>query len=188
MAVPPRCCAPGRSPGVRRSRGRPGRLPWRLCDRPPTVRRVPVIEAASILGITPDAVRSRLRRGTLPKEVGEDGTVFVRLNGDRRDRRNDQSTDRPTDQPTVAYINALRSENELLRRELEDRKEESRRKDHIIMTLAQRVPELEAAQEPREPSQTVAEDAGVAAESRPPAEGAQEGTERRSWWRSWFGF
>jgi hypothetical protein len=35
-----------------------------------------VIEAASILGITPDAVRSRLRRGTLPKEVDEDGTVW----------------------------------------------------------------------------------------------------------------
>jgi hypothetical protein len=64
--------------------------------------------------------------------------------------------------------------------------EESRRKDAIIMTLAQRVPELEAAQEPREPSQTVAGDAGVA-ESRPPAEGAQEAPER-SWWRRWFGF
>ena len=155
-------------------------------DRPPTVRRVPVIEAASILGITPDAVRSRLRRGTLPKEVGEDGTVFVRLNGDGRDGRTDQSTDRPTDQPTVAYINALRSENELLRRELEDRKEESRRKDHIIMTLAQRVPELEAAQEPREPSQTVAEDAG-GSEPRSATEGDQEGSEPRPWWRRWFG-
>jgi hypothetical protein len=157
-------------------------------DRPPTVRRVPVIEAASILGLTPDAVRSRLRRGTLPKEVGEDGTVFVRLNGDGRDGRTDQSTDRPTDQPTVTYINALRSENELLRRELEDRKEESRRKDHIIMTLAQRVPELEAAQEPREPSQTVAEDAAGVAESRPATEGPQEAPEARSWWRRWFGF
>ncbi len=150
-------------------------------DRPPTVRRVPVIEAASILGITPDAVRSRLRRGTLPKEVGEDGTVFVRLNGDGRNGRTDQSTD----QPTVAYINALRSENELLRRELEDRKEESRRKDHIIMTLAQRVPELEAAQEPRGAPQTAAEDAG-GSEPRPATEEAQEASERRSWLHRFF--
>ena len=153
-------------------------------DRPPNVRRVPVIEAASILGITPDAVRSRLRRGTLTKEVGEDGTVFVRLNGDGR---TDQTTDRLTDQPTVAYINALRSENELLRRELEDRKEESRRKDHIIMTLAQRVPELQAAQEPREAPQTTAEDAG-GVEPRPATEGAQDPSQPRSWWRRWFGF
>ncbi len=158
-------------------------------DRPQTVGRVPVVEAASILGITPDAVRSRLRRGTLPKEVGEDGTVFVRLNGDGRDGRTDQSTDRPTDQPTVAYINALRSENELLRRELEDRKEESRRKDHIIMTLAQRVPEeLEASPTPREAPQTAAEDATRGSEPRPTTEEAQEGSEPRSWWRRWFGF
>ena len=151
-------------------------------DRPPTVRRVPVVEAASILGITPDAVRSRLRRGTLPKEVGEDGTVFVRLNGDGvRSGRIDQPTDRPTDQPTVAYINALRSENELLRRELEDRKEESRRKDHIIMTLAQRVPELEASPTPREAPQTAAEGAG-GVEPHPATEEAQEGSER-PWWR-----
>jgi hypothetical protein len=157
-------------------------------DRPPTVRRVPVIEAASILGITPDAVRSRLRRGTLPKEVGEDGTVFVRLNGDGRDGRTDQSTDRPTDQPTVAYINALRSENELLRRELEDRKEESRRKDHIIMTLAQRVPELEAAQEPRESPQTAAGEPEGSRERPFTEEGAQEAAQPRSWWRRLFGF
>ena len=156
-------------------------------DRPPTgVRRVPVVEAASMLGITPDAVRSRLRRGTLPKEVGEDGTVFVRLNGDGRA---DQPTDRPTDQPTVAYINALRSENELLRREPEDRKEESRRKDHIIMTLAQRVPELEASPAPREAPQGAAEDDGGMG-ARPSSEEAQEGTEKRrsGWWTRFFGF
>jgi hypothetical protein len=155
-------------------------------DRPPTVRRVPVVEAASILGITPDAVRSRLRRGTLPKEVGEDGTVFVRLNGDGRNGRTDQPTDRPTDQPTVAYINALRSENELLRRELEDRKEESRRKDHIIMTLAQRVPELEASPTPREAPQAPHEEAeGTDTPSTSAA--PQEAPERPSWWRRWFG-
>ncbi len=69
-------------------------------DRPQTDRRVTVIEAASILGITPDAVRSRLRRGTLRKEAGDDGTVYVRLDGDGRDRRTDQPTDRPIDRPS----------------------------------------------------------------------------------------
>ncbi len=148
-------------------------------DRPPTDRLVTVVEAATILGITPDAVRSRLRRGTLHKETGDDGTVYVRLDGDGR---GDQSTDRPTDQPTVSYINALRSENELLRRELEDRKEESRRKDHIIMTLAQRIPELEAPRDEPHAPETAAESEDRA-ESRPATGGAQEGSERRPWWR-----
>ncbi len=151
-------------------------------DRPQTDRLVTVVEAAAILGITPDAVRSRLRRGTLRKETGEDGTVYVRLDGDGRDGHADPATDRTTDQPTVAYINALRSENDLLRRELEDRKEESRRKDHIIMTLAQRVPELEAAQEPPHAPQTAAEgaDRGMGPET-------PTGSERRPWWRRMFG-
>ena len=96
-----------------------------------------VVEAAAILGVTPDAVRSRLRRGTLTKEVGEDGTVYVRFDGDGRDGRNGQATSQSTDRPTVGYIDALGSENELLRRELEAWQEEARRKDHIIMNMTE---------------------------------------------------
>ena len=70
--------------------------------------------------------------------------------------------------------------------ELEDRKEESRRKDHIIMTLAQRLPELEPAQGARNGDERVPV-APDRAESRLPTEGAQEGAEPRSWWRRWFG-
>ena len=143
-------------------------------DRPPTDRRVTVIEAAQILGITPDAVRSRLRRGTLTKETGEDGTVYVRLDGDGRDGRTDQTTDRSTGQPTVPYISALRSENELLRRELEDWKEEARRKDHLIAALVQRVPELEAAPEARESPASSSEEPGRVEED-------QGGEDQRSW-------
>ena len=40
-------------------------------------RLLPVVEAAALLGITPDAVRARLRRGTLPKEQGPDGETLV---------------------------------------------------------------------------------------------------------------
>jgi hypothetical protein len=109
-------------------------------------RRVTVPEAAAILKITPDAVRSRLRRGTLRKDQAPGGTVLVVLDGDGL---SDQSTDRPTDQTTVAYINALKSQIETLTSELgawkkvvEEWKEESRRKNTIIMSLTQRIPEL----------------------------------------------
>jgi hypothetical protein len=56
----------------------------------------------------------------------------------------------------------------------------------IAYALAQRVPQLEAAQELREAHQTVAEE--PAGSKQPFTEGAQEGGERRSWWRRWFGF
>src|SRR5215210_7400305 len=46
-----------------------------------TVRRVTVPEAAEILGTTTDAVRSRMRRGTLKREEGTDGTVYVLIEG-----------------------------------------------------------------------------------------------------------
>ncbi len=118
----------------------------RPSDDRSTDRRVTVLEAAAILNITPDAVRSRLRRGTLRKDQAPDGTVLVVLDGDGL---SDQSTDRPTDQTTVAYINALKSQIETLtselgawKKEVEGWKEESRRKDTIIMSLTQRIPEL----------------------------------------------
>ena len=43
-------------------------------------------EAAILLGLSEDAVRSRLKRGTLRKEKGADGTVFVVLGGETGDR------------------------------------------------------------------------------------------------------
>jgi hypothetical protein len=57
----------------------------------------------------------------------------------------------------------------------------------IAYALAQRVPQLEAAQEPREAPQTPVEDAGRAAEPRLAPEEAQEDAHPRSWWRRWFG-
>ena len=102
-------------------------------DRQHPVRRVTVPEAASILGTTPDAIRSRLRRGKLLKEVGEDGTVYVRLEGDGHgDGRRGQSDGQKTVDSTVAYISALKAQIdllagqvEMLRGELEDRKSEA---------------------------------------------------------------
>ena len=95
------------------------------------------------------------------------------------------STGHSTD--TYTLIRSLEDQVGFLRREVEDWKDESRRKDAIIMSLTQRIPELEAPREPPDAPQTAAEDAGVV-EPHPTTEGAEEGTERRSWWRTWFGF
>src|SRR5215218_11169065 len=106
-------------------------------------RRVPVLVAAQLLGITPDAVRARLRRGTLPKETGPDGETLVVLKTDTTGDTTRQNTDTTTDTTrhdgrpvgdtmrhdadSTALFEALQAHIAVLERELEDRKEEARR-------------------------------------------------------------
>jgi hypothetical protein len=124
----------------------------------PTGRRVTVREAAGLLGTTVEGVRSRIKRGTLTKVKGEDGTVYVLLDPDQASPDAGPDSARTTawtaaqaatDARTDELIAELRAQNEHLRDELSLRNEELRRKDTIIMTLAQRVPELEPASEDR---------------------------------------
>jgi hypothetical protein len=151
-------------------------------------RRVTVPEAAAILKITPDAVRSRLRRGTLRKDQAPGGTVLVVLDGDGL---SDQSTDRPTDQTTVAYINALKSQIETLtselgawKKEVEEWKEESRRKNTIIISLTQRIPELPPPDVREKPESA---DERIERLNPPPPEEPREEITQRPWYRRWFG-
>src|SRR5919199_843830 len=60
-------------------------------------RRVTVAEAARILGISPEAVRARIQRGTLPKEKDPDGTVYVRLDAGRTRSNADGTSDGSSD-------------------------------------------------------------------------------------------
>ena len=55
-------------------------------------------------------------------------------------------------------------------------------KDAILMSLIQRVPELEAPLDARESSEGAAEDDGRGKER-----GGEEGPPRRPWWRRLFG-
>jgi excisionase family DNA binding protein len=114
--------------------------------------RVTVQEAAQRLGISQDAVRQRIRRGSMRHDKDDKGRVYAYLN--------------PTDtRPTPVHdasrsnelVTELRNRIQFLETELADRKEESRRKDHIIAALTQRIPELEPAPEPREYSERPAE-------------------------------
>jgi hypothetical protein len=143
------------------------------------MRRLTVPETAEALGITTDAVRMQLSRGTLASERHE-GRVYVLL-------ENDITADRSGD--TTALIAAKDETIEILREQLRAQREQlqAEREAHaearrIIAGLVQRVPELEAAPEspPESPETTTAEEA----EQRPG--GAQEGAQR-PWWRRWFG-
>ncbi len=155
--------------------------------------RVTVADAAQLLGLSAEAVRMRIKRGTLASEkVG--GTVYVLLESNQTRTNTDQTSDQTTGQTHVltadqtALVNALQAEVQFLREELQRREEvhteENRRKDTIIAQLTQRIPELEAPAEPRE---SPVEGPEAAAEGgRHPQ--SQETTQQRSWlYRFFFG-
>ena len=146
-------------------------------DRSATERLVTVPEAAENLGISPEAVRARLSRGTLAKEKGPDGTTYVRLSDDRTHSNDDSAHDR-TEPDSVAF-QLMRDQIDYLRGQLEVWQEEARRKDHIIAALTERIPELEAPPEARESPDTASE----GADGREPSEPVSQ----RSWWRRMFG-
>ncbi len=148
---------------------------------------VTVQEAADLLGTTVDGVRSRIKRGTLDSAKAG-GAVYVLLDPDQSPpspdqpglggTSPDQSATCPEDRD--ALLAAKDETISHLRRELDARNEELRRKDAILLTLAQRVPELEAPQNGQEDAQRPAGgSAGV--------EESQSEPERRSWWRRIFG-
>lgn len=87
------------------------------------------------------------------------GRVYVYL--DPTDTRptdvHDASQDAVHDASRNELIMELRDRIRFLEAELTDRKEESRRKDHIIAALTQRIPQLEPASEPREHSENSTE-------------------------------
>ena len=141
-------------------------------DRTPPLRRTTVAEAAEILGISAEAVRGRIRRGTLPVER-EAGTVYVLLEGTSEDRTTGDQPRTTGDQPGDR-TDALIAELQDRVRSLEEANRENRR---IIAALTSRIPAIEAPQTAEEEPERV--------EPRPDTPGAQEGV-RRPWWRRVF--
>ncbi len=131
------------------------------------MERMSLKDAAEVLGISEDGVRKRVKRGSIPHNRDEDGKLYVYLDASKTEA--DASGDASADAPVWELVDQLRSENEYLR-------EESRRKDHIIAGLVERVPAIEAPSEARESPETV----GAATER---GEVPEEG--KRPWWRFW---
>ncbi len=150
--------------------------------------RVTIREAAHRLGVTEAAIRKRIQRGSLHKELGSDGRVYVYLDLSQDMSYPESQVDRDP------LVEELRDRIRSLERRLDEEGESRRRADTIIAQLTQanaflarRVPELEAPQESREAPQTPAEAPGGVG-GREDEGGAGDGSQRRSWWRTWFGF
>ena len=116
--------------------------------------RLTVPEAGEALGISAEAVRQRIKRRTLTPEKDIDGSVFVLLDADRLRHNVDNgqpNTDRTSDITLMqAHLDSMQEQVGYLKEALRARDEDLKRKDTIIMTMAQRIPELESASESRE--------------------------------------
>jgi excisionase family DNA binding protein len=145
--------------------------------------RLTVSQAAERLGVTQDAVRKRISRGTIRHDKDHDGRIFVYLDSFEiesetvQDRDQDQESETVQDGGQDKYTRSLEDQINFLRQELE-------RKDTIIMSLTQRIPELESAPELRDAPQT---DSESTKNGTPGPEDQERPQERRSWWRRFFG-
>ena len=133
-----------------------------------------VPEAAEALGITADAVRSRIKRGTLPTEH-EGGRVFVVMGRAARPTDRAQPTNRPGGQ-----THDLQDQVQYLREQLRREQEAHAEARKIIAGLVHRIPELPAPDTPPGPPERggATQDKGVVP--------TDDTTQRRGpWWRFW---
>jgi excisionase family DNA binding protein len=160
-----------------------------------TSRRLTVQEAAEILGTSVDAVRMRVRRGSLASEKDSDGRVYVWVDGDSSEtkpRLNGESE---------ALISAKDETIATLREQLAAERQAHAEARRIIAGLVERIPAIEAPQESAEAPETAFEGPDRGGEPRSGTGGPQESAERppdtaewpvrgallRPWWRRVFG-
>src|SRR5215203_4856076 len=100
--------------------------------------RLTVAQAAARLGITQDAIRKRIARGTIRHDKDHEGRIFVYLDSFKRKSKSAQENGQDAASKTVSDTNqdkctcSLEDQIAFMRQELE-------RKDTIIMSLAQRI-------------------------------------------------
>jgi hypothetical protein len=150
--------------------------------------RVTIREAAARLGVTEGAIRKRLQGGSLPKEQGEDGTVYVYLPVSH-DASHDASHGASHEQSRTETRHSRHSpdpRDELvaqLRAEVEAWREEARRKDHLLAAALERIPpQLEPPAAPPRASETATPQPGRVELPRD-----QQRPSERPWWRRMFG-
>lgn len=148
-------------------------------------RRMTVHDAAEALGLTVDAIRKRVERGTIEHERDE-SRLWILVEEQQDSTRHRQDIDR-TD-----LVEELRDRLRYLERQLdaerEARTEERRRHDTLLAQLMQRIPELEAPSSPdRGPDATVEADEAPADTRVPEGSAGPETASSRPWWRRWLG-
>jgi hypothetical protein len=148
-----------------------------------TRRRLTVALAADALGITVDAVRSRVKRGTIDHErVG--GRVYVLLGDDESRPGQDQYSDQVSDQGARETEDRTAELIATLREQLQAERQAHAEARRLLAAALERIPAIEAPPDERESPQTVEEEPDRAT-PRPATGGAQEGSRRMWWHRFW---
>jgi hypothetical protein len=139
-------------------------------------QRLTVHDAARRLDVSEDAVRMRVKRGTL-SSAKEGGRLYVLLDV--------EPTPEPTPDRTDELIEELRGRVQSLEDQLGQERDANRENRRIIAALTSRIPAIEApAETPGAPETPT--DKAERAEPRSDAPDRQEGA-RSSWWRRVFG-
>jgi hypothetical protein len=139
--------------------------------------RVTQREAAERLGVTVEAIRKRVARGTLRSDKGEDGRRYVYLD-------TDPDAGGPQPEPDT-LTSELRDRLRYVEGQLEAERQAHAEARRIIAGLVERIPAIEAPQEASEASETV-EEKPERAEPHSTTVESQEGTQR-PWWRRVLG-
>ena len=144
------------------------------------MERRTIAEAAKKLEVTQEAIRARIRRGTIEHDKDETGKTYVYLTEEETHSQHEGNA--VVNGVVNDYITTLKSEIESLKEDKEVWQEEAKRKDTIIMALTNRIPELEAPPETT-PEATEGSVKDPETQSRgvvPPK------PQNRSWWRRIF--
>jgi hypothetical protein len=149
------------------------------------------------MGISAEAVRQRIKRGTLPIEKDSGGSVFVLLDPDMSGDRTRTNTDRTTDMSvdSTPLVEELRDRVRSLETQLSEERTANRENRRLLAAALERIPAIEAGERHAEPPPEARESDLTASEgpesSTAPQE--QQGPEsrpeqRRSWlYRFFFG-
>jgi excisionase family DNA binding protein len=156
-----------------------------------TRQRLTVQEAAEVLGTSVDAVRMRVRRGSLDSARGDDGRVYVWVNVDESETKHEPNGE------STALVSAKDETIRVLTEQLQAERQAHAEARRLLAAALERIPpQLEAPQEPSGgPESAVVGQEGAQPRSsttRPeePADalgGPRSGTARGSWWRRMFG-
>jgi hypothetical protein len=136
-------------------------------------RRLTVAEAATVLGVTVDAVRGRIRRGKLAAEH-EEGTVYVFLEAEGTDRhRPSEASQGPSadESPLVEVlgdqVDHLQDQVAYLRDQLDKEREANRENRRLLAAALERIPpQLEPPRDASQPAADAPE--GSRSPARPP--------------------
>ena len=139
-------------------------------------------EAADALGLTVDAVRSRVKRGTIDHVRVGSSRVYVLLGADEAHPGHDQDTAQVSDQEARESEDRTAELIATLREQLQAEHQAHAEARRLLAAALERIPAIEA---PLEAPETADEPQGRG-ESYSDAPGGSE-AEQRPWWRRVFG-